>query len=141
MDLLESDNFQEGQPIKAFLIGTINREDGKPSLRVSRTSEGYVKALFQNEVPEVADGTVVIKKIARMAGVRTKMMVMSTLPNVSATGALVGQNANRSRNILAELGRETVDFSEYTQDKVLNILNALKPADIVGLKFPPAMIL
>ena len=77
MDLLESDNFQEGQPIKAFLIGTINREDGKPSLRVSRTSEGYVKALFQNEVPEVADGTVVIKKIARMAGVRTKMMVMN----------------------------------------------------------------
>lgn len=138
MDLLESDNFQEGQPIKAFLIGTINREDGKPSLRVSRTSEGYVKALFQNEVPEVADGTVVIKKIARMAGVRTKMMVMSNFPNVSATGALVGQNANRSRNILAELGRETVDFSEYTQDKVLNILNALKPADIVGLRFPPA---
>ena len=65
-------------------------------------------------------------------------MVMSNLPNVSATGALVGQNANRSRNILAELGRETVDFSEYTQDKVLNILNALKPADIVGLRFPPA---
>lgn len=135
-DLLPEDNFKAGDEIKAFLSG-VEEKDGTPLLKVSRTSEGYVRALYENEIPEMADGTVKVAKIARQAGIRTKMMVVSTNPNVSATGALLGQGAIRSRNVLNELGRETVDISEYTKDPVLNILNALKPAEIVGLKFPP----
>lgn len=135
-DLLPDDNFKAGDEIRAFLSG-VEEKDGTPLLKVSRTSEGYVRALYENEIPEMADGTVRVVKIARQAGIRTKMMVASNNPNVSATGALLGQGAIRSRNILNELGRETVDISEYTKDPVLNILNALKPAEIVGLKFPP----
>lgn len=135
-DMLPSDVFHPGEQVKVFLKGVTDR-DGIPSLEISRTHEGYVRALYEDEVPEVADGTVLIKKIARQPGIRTKIMVTTTYPNVDPVGAVMGQGALRSRNILAELGRETVDVSRYTEDKVLNILNALKPANIVGLKFPP----
>lgn len=135
-DILPNDVFHQGEQVKVFLKGVTER-DGIPSLEISRTHEGYVKALYEEEVPEVADGTVVIKKIARQPGIRTKIMVTTSYPNVDPVGAVMGQGAVRSRNILSELGRETVDVSKFTEDKVLNILNALKPANIVGLKFPP----
>lgn len=133
-DVLPGEAFHVGEQVKVFLKGVTER-DGSPSLEISRTSEGYVKALFEEEVPEVADGTVAIKRIARQAGVRSKVMVASDYPNVDPVGAVLGQGSLRYRNILSELGRETVDVSKYTGDRVLDILEALKPASIVGLFF------
>lgn len=134
-EMLPTDVFATGEQVKVFLVG-VGERDGRPSLIVSRTNEGYVKALFEEEVPEVADGTVKIAKIARQAGVRTKVMVSTTFPNIDPVGVLIGNDSVRYRAVLSELGRETVDVLNYPDDPALLPLEALKPAKIVGIAAP-----
>ena len=97
---------------------------------VSRTHPGLVKRLFELEVPEIFDGTVEIRSIAREAGSRTKMAVWSNDANVDPIGACVGPRGQRVNNIVEELRGEKIDIIKYSEDPAEFIAAALAPSDV-----------
>jgi len=101
---------------------------------VSRTHPGLVSRLFENEVPEIFDGTVEIKSICREAGSRTKMAVLSHDENVDAVGACIGQRGTRVANIVDELAGEKIDIVEYSEDPATFIAAALAPAKVLSVE-------
>jgi len=101
-----------------------------PSIVVSRTHPGLVRQLFTREVPEIADGIVELKAVAREAGQRSKIAVAATNPDVDPVGACVGPRGNRVSKVVAELGNEKVDIVRWNVDPILYISNALSPAQI-----------
>jgi len=113
--------------IKLFLVETKKSPKG-PLVVVSRTHPGLVKKLFELEVPEISQGVLEIKGLAREAGRRSKIAVFSTDKNVSAVGTCVGHMGTRIQNIVKELGNERVDIIEWSEDPKVFIGNALSPA-------------
>jgi N utilization substance protein A len=97
----------------------------------SHIHENLVKELFELEVPEIEDGTVVIKSIAREAGQRTKIAVMSSSEDIDPVGACIGARGSRIQNVLSELRSEKIDIVRYSDDPVDYISNALSPAEIL----------
>ena len=108
-----------------------------PQIYVSRTHPELVKRLFEQEVPEVFDGTVEIKSIAREAGSRTKIAVYSKDPNVDAVGACVGINGCRVNIIVSELGGEKIDIINWSEDPKEFIAAALSPSKVVAVAINP----
>ena len=100
---------------------------------ISRAHEDFVRRLFELEVPEIADGTVVIKKIAREAGYRTKLTVTSTNDRVDCLGACVGVRGARIRNVVDELNGENVDIVRWSDVPKDLVRHALKPAEVVDV--------
>lgn len=100
---------------------------------VSRSSAGLVKRLFENEVPEIKAGTVVVKSIAREAGQRTKMAISSEDPQVDAVGACVGNKGSRVNAVVAELGGEKVDIIQWSENPLEFIAKALSPAKVISV--------
>jgi N utilization substance protein A len=100
---------------------------------ISRTHPGLVKRLFELEVPEIFDGTVEIRSIAREAGSRTKIAVWSNDSSVEAIGACVGPKGARVGGIVDELGGEKIDIVKYSDDPAEYISSALSPSDVVGV--------
>ena len=100
---------------------------------ISRTHPGLVKRLFELEVPEIYDGTVEVKSIAREAGSRTKLAVWSADPNVDPIGACVGPKGQRVNNIVAELKGEKVDIIKWSEDPAEYVAAALAPADVISV--------
>lgn len=135
-ECLPKETFRMGEQVKVYLKGVGDR-DGRASLVVSRTDEGFVKALFEEEIPEVADGTVKIVKVARQAGVRSKIMVASTNPHVDPVGAILGQDSVRYKAAINQLNGETVDVLPYAHDPDLLLIEALRPAKIIGISKNP----
>ena len=133
---MESDNIVEGAHIKVYVVDIKETEKGLRAL-VSRTHAGLVTRLFENEVPEIFDGTVEIKSVAREAGSRTKMAVLSHDENVDAVGACIGQRGIRVANIVEELGGEKIDIVEYSDDPATFIAAALAPAKVLGVEMDP----
>ncbi len=127
---MESDAFTEGDHIKVYVVDIRETEKGLRAL-VSRTHPGLVTRLFENEVPEIFDGTVEIKAVAREAGSRTKMAVLSHDENVDAVGACIGQRGVRVADIVEELGGEKIDIVEYSEDPATFIAAALAPAKVL----------
>ena len=123
----------EGQRIKVYLVD-VRRQSRGPQVVISRTHPGLVKRLFELEVPEIYDGTVEIKSIAREAGSRTKMAVWSNDPNVDPIGACVGPRGQRVNNIVSELRGEKIDIVKYSEDPAEYIAAALAPADVVEVR-------
>ena len=111
----------------------VRRSTKGPQVLLSRTHPGLVKRLFEMEVPEIYDGTVEVKSIAREAGSRTKLAVWSADPNVDAIGACVGPRGQRVNNIVEELGGEKVDIIKYSEDPAEYIAAALSPADVISV--------
>ncbi|GHV98454.1 transcription termination/antitermination protein NusA [Lactobacillus nasalidis] len=110
--------------------------DGKGAqIRVSRTAPDVVKRLFEQEVPEIFDGTVEIMSIAREAGERTKIAVKSNDPNVDPVGTCVGPRGSRVQNVVNELGGENIDIVQYEDDPSDYIANALNPAEVIAVQF------
>ena len=105
-----------------------------PKIMISRTHPGLVKRMFEMEVPEIFDGTVEIKAIAREAGMRTKMAVYSKDENVDPVGACIGARGARVANIVEELGGEKIDIVRYSEDPVEFISAALSPASVVNVE-------
>ena len=105
-----------------------------PQVRVSRIHPGLVKRLFELEVPEIYDGTVEVRSIAREAGNRTKIAVWSEDPNVDAIGACVGPRGQRVNAIVDELRGEKIDIVKYSEDPAEFIAAALAPADVVSVQ-------
>lgn len=127
---VKGETLVEGQRIKVYLVD-VRRQSRGPQVVISRTHPGLVKRLFELEVPEIYDGTVEIRSIAREAGSRTKMAVWSNDANVDPIGACVGPRGQRVNNIVEELRGEKIDIIKYSDDPAEYIAAALAPADVV----------
>ena len=123
----------EGQMVKVYLV-EVRRTTRGPQVLISRTHPGLVKRLFELEVPEIFDGTVEIRSIAREAGSRTKMAVYSADPEVDPIGACVGPRGGRVASIVNELGGEKIDIIKYSEDPEQYIASALSPAEVVSVE-------
>ncbi|MGI6072087.1 MAG: transcription termination factor NusA [Lachnospiraceae bacterium] len=129
---VKTEKFRINESIKVYVLEVKNT---KKNLRilVSRTHPELVKKLFESEVAEVKDGTVEIMAIAREAGSRTKMAVMSNDPDVDAVGACVGLNGMRVNNVVAELKGEKIDIINWSDNPAVLIENALSPAKVISV--------
>ena len=124
---------QEGDQIKVLVADIKDNERG-PRAMVSRTSPELVKRLFEQEVPEIYDGTVEIKSISREAGSRTKMAVYSNDENIDAIGSCIGTRGDRVNQIVDELGNEKIDIIEYSDDPAKYVAAALSPATVIKVE-------
>ena len=122
----------EGQHVKVYVVD-VRRSTRGPQILISRTHPGLVKRLFELEVPEIYDGTVEVKSIAREAGSRTKMAVWSADENVDPIGACVGPKGQRVANIVEELRGEKIDIIKWSEDPAQFIAAALAPSDVVDV--------
>ena len=124
--------YREGDRLKVYVV-EVRRSTKGPQVLISRTHPGLVKRLFELEVPEIYDGTVEVKSIAREAGSRTKLAVWSADPNVDPIGACVGPRGQRVNNIVEELKGEKVDIIKYSDDPGDYVAAALSPADVISV--------
>lgn len=121
--------FVEGDVIKIY-VSEVTKTDSGPKILISRTHPELVKKLFENEVPEIIDGIIEIKSIAREAGSRTKIAVISNDDNIDPVGSCIGAKGMRINKIVSELAGEKIDIIKYSDDFVEYISNALAPATI-----------
>ncbi len=129
---IKTETIREGDRIKVYVVEVRNSTRG-PQVLISRTHPGLVKRLFELEVPEIFDGTVEIKSIAREAGSRTKMAVWSADENVDPIGACVGPKGGRVAGIVEELNGEKIDIIKYSDDPEEYIAAALSPSEVVSV--------
>ena len=129
---IKTEELKEGDRIKVYVVEVRNSTRG-PQVLISRTHPGLVKRLFELEVPEIYDGTVEIKSIAREAGSRTKMAVWSADPNVDPIGSCVGPKGGRVASIVNELGGEKIDIVKYSEDPEEYIAAALSPSEVISV--------
>ena len=122
----------EGQHVKVYVVD-VRRSTRGPQILISRTHPGLVKRLFELEVPEIYDGIVEVKSIAREAGSRTKMAVWSADENVDPIGACVGPKGQRVAAIVDELRGEKIDIIKWSEDPAQFIAAALAPSDVVDV--------
>ena len=129
---IKTEVLNEGDRIKVYVV-EVRKSTRGPQVMISRTHPGLVKRLFELEVPEIFDGTVEIKSIAREAGSRTKMAVWSEDPDVDPIGACVGPKGGRVASIVKELGGEKIDIVKYSEDPEIFVANALAPAQVMSV--------
>ena len=124
--------YKPGNRIRVFVLDV--KETSKlPQVIVSQAHAEIVRELFELEVPEIEDGIVEIKSIAREAGFRTKLAVWSNDPSVDSVGACIGPRGTRIQTIVGELKNEKIDIVRYSEDPVEYIVNALSPARIISV--------
>ena len=133
---VKGEHYVEGQRLKVYVV-EVRRATKGPQVLISRTHPGLVKRLFELEVPEIFDGTVEIKSVAREAGSRTKLAVWSADPNVDPIGACVGPRGQRVNTIVEELKGEKIDIIKWSEDPAEYIAAALAPADIISVEELP----
>ena len=133
---VKGERYVEGQRLKVYVV-EVRRATKGPQVLISRTHPGLVKRLFELEVPEVYDGTVEIRSVAREAGSRTKLAVWSDQPNVDPIGACVGPRGARVNTIVEELKGEKIDIIKWSEDPGSYIAAALSPADVISVEELP----
>lgn len=121
--------YRSGQRIKTYVVEVRKTTKG-PQVTVSRSHPGLLKRLLELEVPEIHDGTVELKSVAREAGSRSKIAVVARDENVDPVGACVGPRGMRIQTIVNELGNEKIDVVEYKSDPAEYVANALSPAKV-----------
>ena len=126
-ELIPGEKLTMGDTIKVYITKIESTPKG-PLILVSRKNYGFVKRLFEHEIPELADGTLELRGIAREAGVRSKVAIASNNPNVDPVGSCIGEKGRRIASIINELGGEKVDLIAYSNDPEEFIANALSPA-------------
>ena len=129
---IPNEQYREGELIRV-IIKEVNKETKGAQVLVSRADATLVKRLFEKEVPEIFQGVIEIKAIAREAGERTKMAVYSHNENVDPIGACIGPRGQRVQVIIDELGGEKIDIFEWSEDVTELIKNALSPADVLAV--------
>ena len=129
---MPGEEFKRGEWAKIYVL-EVKKVGRGPQLVVSRTNPEMIKQLFQLEVPEIKEGIIEIKSVAREPGNRTKICVHSTVENIDSVGACVGVKGARIKNIIRELGREKIDIIPWSKDPKVYIANALNPAKILSL--------
>lgn len=132
-DQIPGEKFREGDRIKVY-VKKIKDSFRGPQIQVSRSNIGFVRKLFELEVPEIESGEVIIKNIARDPGNRTKVSIYSEKPNVDAVGACVGNRGVRINTIVSELNGEKIDLVLYSDDPLEYIVRALSPAQIISVE-------
>ncbi|HRH11286.1 MAG TPA: transcription termination factor NusA [Bacteroidia bacterium] len=130
---IPSDFFKKGDTVKA-VVSKVELKNGTPTIIVSRTSPVFLERLFENEVPEIFDGLITIKKIVREPGERAKVAVESYDDRVDPVGACVGMKGSRIHGIVRELKNENIDVINFTGNSMLLIQRALSPAKITSIK-------
>ena len=133
-DQLPGETYNPQDKIRV-LVTRVGSDTKGAQITVSRTAPDLVKRLFEQEVPEVYDGTVEIVSIAREAGDRTKIAVKTNDPDIDPVGTLVGPKGSRVQNIVNELGGENIDVVKYEDDPTDFIANALNPAEVIAVQF------
>ena len=129
---IKSEQLAEGDRIKVYVV-EVRKSTRGPQVLISRTHPGLVKRLFELEVPEIFDGTVEIRSIAREAGNRTKMAVWSADAEVDPIGACVGPKGGRVATIVDELAGEKIDIIKYSESAEEYVAAALSPAEVVSV--------
>jgi N utilization substance protein A len=129
---IPSDFFKKGDTVRA-VIETVEMRNNKPAIVLSRTSPKFLERLFEQEVPEVFDGLITIKKIDRVPGERAKVAVESYDDRIDPVGACVGMKGSRIHGIVRELKNENIDVINYTTNNQLFIQRALSPAKITSI--------
>lgn len=129
---MPTEDYNHGDWLKFYVVEVKKTSKG-PNIVISRTHPGLVKRLFEMEVPEIFEGIVEIKSVAREAGSRTKIAVASRDENVDATGACVGPKGMRVQNVVSELKGEKIDIVKWSKDPGEFIANALSPAKVVSV--------
>jgi N utilization substance protein A len=127
---VDNDRYYHGQRLKVYLM-EIRKEDRGPRLIASRTHKNLIMRLFEMEVPEIYNGTVEIKSIAREPGLRTKVAVAARQEGIDPVGSCVGMRGIRIQNIVNELNGEKIDVVQWSSDPKDFIANALSPAQVV----------
>ncbi|NWF81084.1 MAG: transcription termination/antitermination protein NusA [Chloroflexi bacterium] len=127
---VDNDRYYHGQRLKVYLM-EIRKEDRGPRLIASRTHKNLILRLFEMEVPEIYNGTVEIKSIAREPGLRTKVAVAARQEGIDPVGSCVGMRGIRIQNIVNELNGEKIDVVQWSSDPKEFIANALSPAQVV----------
>lgn len=126
----KTETYHAGDKVLALLLGVQDKEDGGAEVVLSRSHPDFVRQLLIQEVPEINDGTVIIDKIVREAGYRTKLTVRSTDSKVDPVGACVGMRGVRVKNVVRELNNEKIDIIPFAQDPIELLQNALVPIEI-----------
>jgi N utilization substance protein A len=126
------EHYRIGQNVKAFVL-EVRRSVRGPQIFVSRTHKGFLRRLFELEVPEIHNGTVEIKAIAREAGSRSKVAVASRQDGLDPVGATVGQRGARVQAVVAELAGEKIDVIPWNDDPAVFVANALSPAQVLSV--------
>ncbi|MDP2631216.1 MAG: transcription termination factor NusA [Candidatus Uhrbacteria bacterium] len=136
-DQVPTERYNPGDKIKVYVREVALGSRG-PQISLSRTSSELVRVLFEVEIPEVADGIVQIKAIAREAGSRSKVAVSSTDDSIDPIGASIGQRGVRIQTIISELGGEKIDVIEWSDDQKEFIINSLAPAKVKSIEISEA---
>ncbi|MDO4282944.1 MAG: transcription termination factor NusA [Clostridia bacterium] len=130
---ISTEKLQTHQRIKAYVVSVTESGKFGPQIVLSRKDPNFVKRLFELEVPEIIDGIVEIKGVAREAGSRTKIAVWSNDENIDPVGSLVGKKGMRIQPIIDELNGERIDVIPYSDDIPSYIINAISPAPILAI--------
>ena len=130
---IPSDHFKKGDTVKA-VIEKVDMRNNIPVITLSRTSSSFLERLFEQEVPEIFDGLITIKKVVRIPGERAKVAVESYDERIDPVGACVGVNGSRIKGIVRELRNENIDIIPWTNNVQLLISRALSPAQIVSME-------
>jgi len=126
---IRGENYHQGKTIKAFIIEVQNSSRG-PQVILSRTHPGFLRILFEGEVPEIEEGIVEIKAVAREPGTRSKIAVLSHDERVDAVGSCVGMKGSRVQAVTRELGGEKIDIVPWSDDAMTLVTRALSPARV-----------
>ena len=134
-ETIPGEKIEMGSNIKVYITKVDSNTKG-PVIMLSRKHYGFVKRLFEHEIPELANGTLILQQVVREPGVRSKVAVYSTNPNIDPIGACIGEKGSRIAGILKELGGERVDLVLYSEDAAEFVKNAMAPAKDVIVSIP-----
>lgn len=129
---ISTETYVEGQRIKCYIV-EVKKTNKGPQIMISRTHPGLLKRLFELEVPEIYEGVVELKSVAREPGQRSKIAVTSRDENIDPVGACVGPKGQRVQNIVDELHDEKIDIVKWDEDPVVYIANSLSPAKVISV--------
>ncbi len=130
---IPSDFFRKGDNVRG-IIESVELKGNKPQIIMSRTSEKFLEKLFEQEIPEVFDGLIMVKNVVRIPGEKAKVAVDSYDDRIDPVGACVGMKGSRIHGIVRELGNENIDVINYTTNQQLYITRALSPAKVSSVK-------
>jgi transcription termination/antitermination protein NusA len=141
---IPGEHYQTGTRMRFYVLAVQEEERGRPGIILSRSHPDFIRKMFELEVPEISEGVVEIKKIAREPGSRTKISVSSNDESIDPVGSVVGQRGGRIMAVINELGNEKIDVVEWSEDMEEYITNALSPAKVKLVEVKPrreAMVL
>lgn len=135
-EAIPGDYFRKGETVRA-VVANVDNKNNNPKITVSRTNENFLRRLFELEVPEIHDGLINIRAVARIPGERAKIAVESYDDRIDPVGACVGVKGSRIHGIVRELRNENIDVINYTSNPSLFIQRALSPAKISSIRLDP----